>query len=69
MSQLEIRINGESRSVSPSTSLSQLLEELSLQSKQVAIEVNMELIPRTKHSEYEIQPGDEIEIVTLAGGG
>lgn len=69
MSQLDIKINGQPRSVQPATSLTKLLEELSLQSKQVAIEVNMELIPRTKHSEYEIQSGDEIEIVTLAGGG
>lgn len=50
-------------------SLDQLLQQLSLQANHVAVEVNMELIPRTKHSEYELQPGDELEIVTLAGGG
>ncbi len=66
---MQISINGESRELENSLTLTQLLEQLELPSRQVAIEVNLELIPRDKHSEYELQPGDKLEIVTLAGGG
>ena len=69
MSKLQITINGEPKDIDPATSLDKLLEELSLKANHVAVEINMELIPRTKHAEYELQAGDELEIVTLAGGG
>jgi len=66
---VQIRINGKLRDVPQSVPLRQLLEEMDLPSKQVAVEVNHELIPRQKHPDYIVQSGDELEIVTLAGGG
>ena len=66
---LEITINGQPRAFEPPMTLSQLLEELAMQSQNVAVEVNLELVPRANHADFEINPGDELEIVTLAGGG
>ena len=49
--------------------VSQLLEQLRLDPRQVAVEVNYELIPRVRHAEQVIHKGDRLEIVTLVGGG
>lgn len=49
--------------------ISQLLEQLKLDPRQVAVEVNYELIPRVRHVEQVLHEGDRLEIVTLVGGG
>ena len=50
-------------------SIAALLAELDLDSRQVAVEVNLELVPRSRHAECQLEPGDEVEVVTLVGGG
>lgn len=40
-----------------------------MRSQLVAVEVNMDIVPRTKHAEHQLQPGDVVEAVTLVGGG
>jgi sulfur carrier protein len=45
------------------------LAELELDSRQVAVEVNLELVPRSRHGQHRLEPGDEVEVVTLVGGG
>jgi len=46
-----------------------LLDALALPSRQVAVEVNLQLVPRARHAEYRLAEGDRIEIVSLVGGG
>ena len=46
-----------------------LLDDLGLQPKYVAVERNLELVPRSQHDDCELQPDDKLEIVTLVGGG
>ena len=65
----QIIVNGQSQTLTEPIVLSTLLQQLSYTSKALAVEVNLELIPRAQHNEFEIKPGDELEIVTLAGGG
>lgn len=65
----QIIVNGQSETLTEPIVLSQLLQRLSYTSKALAVEVNLELIPRAQHNEFQIKPGDELEIVTLAGGG
>lgn len=65
----EILVNGNSHSLDQPILLSDLLEQLSFNAKALAVEVNLQLVPRAKHAEFKIKPGDELEIVTLAGGG
>lgn len=65
----EILVNGSARALTHPILLSDLLEQLSFNTKALAVEVNLELVPRAKHTEFQIKPGDELEIVTLAGGG
>jgi sulfur carrier protein len=66
---VEIFFNGEPRVVPEGTSVAGLLEQLEIRPKQVAVEVNLELVPRTRHAERLLAAGDRLEVVTLVGGG
>ena len=65
---LSITLNGESTTL-PSNKLEDLLGSLNLQNKRYAVEINREIIPRSKHSSYELSENDRIEIVEAVGGG
>lgn len=66
---MEITVNGTPRESPAGGSIAALLAELELDSRQVAVEVNLELVPRSRHAEHRLQAGDEVEVVTLVGGG
>jgi thiamine biosynthesis protein ThiS len=66
---IQIEFNGESRGTAEDTTIAQMLAELELPAARVAVEVNYELIPRERHAEHVLQPGDRLEVVTLVGGG
>ncbi len=66
---MEIIINDQPREVDDGITVARLLEELNLAGKHVAVEVNLELVPRAKHAEHLLNAGDRLEIVTLVGGG
>ena len=65
----ELVINGQPRRASSSLTVAALLQELKLNSQQVAVEVNLELVPRELHATRALSAGDRVEIVTLVGGG
>ena len=66
---LEIRVNGEPRQVAASATIADLLAELKMQPRYLAVERNFELVPRTRHADCVLKEGDQLEIVTLVGGG
>ncbi|HYW80253.1 MAG TPA: sulfur carrier protein ThiS [Thermoguttaceae bacterium] len=66
---MEIIVNDQSRSVAEGISVAGLLDELNLVGKHVAVEVNLQLVPRAQHTEHRLADGDRLEIVTLVGGG
>lgn len=66
---VELIVNGEGRQVPEGTTVAQLLEQLGLGGKFVAVEVNLEVVPRARHAEHRLADGDRLEIVTLVGGG
>jgi len=66
---VQVSINGKSERMERPATLTDLLHRLGLNPRQVAVEVNQQLIPREQHSDYSLHDGDELEIVTLAGGG
>ena len=66
---MRIVVNGEPRQVTDATTVADLLAELGLNVRRVAVEVSRELVPRARHSEHVLREGDELEIVTLVGGG
>ncbi len=69
MAEFVIRLNGERRGVPDGTSVAGLVEELGFAREQVAVERNRELVPRAAHATTPLADGDEVEVVTLVGGG
>ena len=66
---VRIVFNGQEREIEDDATVAQLLATLNLLPKHVAVEVNRDVVSRTRHSEHRLQPGDEVEVVTLVGGG
>jgi thiamine biosynthesis protein ThiS len=64
-----ITVNGENRAAKPGATVVDLLRELGLNSARVAIERNLEILPRPKWRETQVQAGDRYEIVQFVGGG
>jgi thiazole synthase len=66
---LAIRVNGEQRRVSGGISVAAMLEELGLDRRKVAVERNLEVIPRSLLGDIHVAEGDAFEIVRFVGGG
>ncbi|UTH72325.1 sulfur carrier protein ThiS [Chromobacterium sp. IIBBL 290-4] len=69
MSQMNLTINGEARSFAGVNTFSELVAELGLTGKRIAIERNGEIVPRSRHAEAKLGDGDVLEIVVAVGGG
>lgn len=66
---MKIIYNGMSREVADGATVASLLDELELVSRHVAVEVNLEVVPRARHADRLLAAGDQLEVVTLVGGG
>ncbi len=64
-----VTINGEAREVAAGLSVAGLLGYLGLGAGRVAIERNLEILPRARWDDTAVQPGDTYEIVHFVGGG
>ncbi len=66
---MEIRLNGETRRLDAPATVLQLLEAEGLGERRVAVEVNGEIVPRSRHAVHLLAAGDVVEIVHALGGG
>lgn len=66
---IQITINGATRQIQQPLNLAQLLEEMQLAGKRVAVERNGEIVPRSQYSAMALQANDQLEIVVAVGGG
>jgi thiazole synthase len=66
---MQLQVNGENRDVRESATITTLLDELRIDSRRVAVEVNLSVIPRARFAETALRTGDKIEIVHFVGGG
>jgi sulfur carrier protein len=66
---VNILVNSQPRDVATGTTIAQLLESLRLDPRALAVELNLDVIPRGRHAQCALQEGDRLEIVTLVGGG
>ncbi len=66
---IAIRVNGEHRRVPQGISFADLANDLGLEPTRVAVERNLEIVPRATLADVIVEDGDEIEIVTFVGGG
>ncbi len=66
---IHVQVNGESREMPEGTTVRTLLDQLGLNAGRVAIEYNLQILPKIKWDETKIAPGDRLEIVQFIGGG
>jgi thiazole synthase len=66
---ISLTLNGEPRRVAPGTSVSGLLADLALDAARVAVERNLEIVPRSRFGAVVLGEGDRVEIVHFVGGG
>jgi len=66
---LSITVNGEPRRVPSGISVADLALELGLEPTRVAVERNLEIVPRSTLAQVTVEDGDDYEIVTFVGGG
>jgi thiamine biosynthesis protein ThiS len=66
---IPITVNGEAREVPAPATVADLLAAVGLDTRKVAVERNMEIVPRSTYAETALAPGDTLEIVHFIGGG
>ena len=66
---IEIRVNGKVKSISDKYKMSELVKNLKIPMKKVAIELNQEIIDKKKINKIYLKKNDKIEIVHFIGGG
>ncbi|MHB0774759.1 sulfur carrier protein ThiS [Halomonas sp. WWR20] len=66
---MQIQLNGDTTELEDALSVAQLVEQLGLSGRRVAVEVNEDVVPRSQHAETYLAEGDRVEIVHAIGGG
>jgi len=66
---MQVTVNGSVRQVPDGATVCSLVEHLGLAQGPVAVEINRAIVPRARHAEHRVSPGDVIEIVHFVGGG
>jgi sulfur carrier protein len=66
---IEVTVNGGQRSIEPRTTVLDLVRELGLEGKRIAVERNGMIVARSRHADTVLAAGDKVEIVGAVGGG
>ena len=66
---MNIQLNGETRETPDNSTAQDLIEQLGLTGRRLAMELNREIVPRSSYASTPLNNGDEIEIVHAIGGG
>ena len=66
---MRLLLNGEERDVAGVVTIADLVAQLGLDARKVAVERNLEIVPKSLHASTPVAPGDRIELVQFVGGG
>lgn len=66
---ITIILNGEPQQLPASTNLMDLLRKNGLEQKQIAVEINEQIVPRSQYEVTQLQAGDRLEVIQAIGGG
>jgi sulfur carrier protein len=66
---MKIMLNGQEKSCKAPLTVSALLQDMGLGERRVAVEVNREIVPRSRHGEFHLKDNDRVEVVFAIGGG
>ena len=64
-----LRVNGEAHELAAGASLAELIEEIGLRGRRLAVAVNRDVVPRSRYAERKLAEGDRVEILEAVGGG
>ncbi len=66
---MDIRLNGDRYPLDEGATVAALIDALALKGRRIAVEVNEEVIPRSRHAAHRLKHGDRVEVVHAIGGG
>ena len=66
---MRVSVNGEPRDLPESITVAELVGQLGLSQRRIAVEVNRDILPRERYAAHSLSDGDAIEIVHFIGGG
>ncbi|QGP92441.1 Sulfur carrier protein ThiS [Neomoorella glycerini] len=66
---MRLKVNGEEREVAAGLTVAELLQELGIESRYLALERNRRVVPRQDYATTVLEEGDELEIIRFVGGG
>jgi len=66
---MRIQLNGESFELPDGQTVADLLARLELTGRRVAVELNLDIVPRSQHAAIALAEGDRVEVVHAIGGG
>lgn len=66
---MNIILNGKTHTLDDACTIGQLIDQLGLAEKRVAVEVNLDIIPRSEHARHQLHENDKVEVVRAIGGG
>jgi len=66
---ISVTVNGEPRTIAAGASIAAMLEEIGIDPRKVAVEHNLEVVPRSTLGDVAVNDGDSFEIVHFVGGG
>ncbi|NMY35638.1 MULTISPECIES: sulfur carrier protein ThiS [Pseudomonas] len=66
---MRIQLNGESFELPDGETVAGLLARRELAGRRVAVELNLDIVPRSQHAETVLKEGDQVEVVHAIGGG
>lgn len=66
---MTITLNGDPRRLAAPLTVAQLLAQLDIDARRVAVELNLAIVKKTAYDSSVIKDGDEVEIVNFVGGG
>ena len=66
---VRIQVNGTNRNLQKGTTVSALIQMLALTERKIAVEINREIVPQSRHEQTQLCDGDRVEIIEAIGGG
>ena len=66
---MRVTVNGDARELSDGVTVEQLVRELGLGARRIAVEINLDVVPRAELAQRLLRDGDVVEIVQFIGGG
>ncbi|WP_328184921.1 sulfur carrier protein ThiS [Marinobacter sp. OP 3.4] len=66
---MNVVLNGDARELPDEATLQWLIDDLGLAGKRLAVEVNEDIVPRSRHGDFRLSDGDRVEVVHAIGGG